>query len=118
MGKRTWIKVYTDNWIQGSIREEAPEVRCTWIDLLALVGASQYSDIGELKLIGNSGYTDNQISEILSIDKDLWLTAKQRFIDTDRITIHGSNIIIIKNWKKYQSEYSRVKKSKENSTAF
>jgi hypothetical protein len=120
MGSRTWIKVYCKNWIEGTIREEFPEVRCVWIDLLALVGNSQHSDTGELKLSNNVGYTDNQISGILRINEDLWLTAKERFIDTERIEVMECNMIRIKNWTKYQEDYSRqarykLKKSLLNS---
>ena len=117
MGSRTWIKVYCDKWIQGTIRDERPEIRCVWIDLLALIGASQHSDSGQLGLSNNIGYTDNQVASILRIDIDLWIVAKERFIETDRIEVLEGNIIIVKNWRKYQSEYSRQKpsRSKEKS---
>ena len=117
MGSRTWIRVFVQNWIEGTIREESPEVRCCWIDLLALVGAGQHSDTGVLKLTSNVGYTDNQIVDIFCVSEDVWLYAKQRFIETDRIEVLQGNVIIIKNWSKYQSEYSRQKpsRSKEKS---
>lgn len=117
MGKRTWIKVYCDKWVSGTLRDETPEIRCCWIDLLALVGNSQNSDTGELKLANGIGYSDEQISDILRIEIPLWLKAKQRFVDTDRIILSSKNEIAIKNWTKYQSEYSRQKpyRNKEKS---
>ncbi len=114
MGKRTWIKIYCDKWIEGTIREETPEIRCVWIDLLALIGSQQHSDTGELRLTNSVGYTDDQITEILRIDKPLWTEAKQKFIATDRIEVSSKNVITIKNWGKYQSEYSRQKGYREN----
>jgi len=27
MGNRTWIKLHRDKWLEGSIRDEAPEIR-------------------------------------------------------------------------------------------
>ena len=114
MGKRTWIKVYCDNWIGGSLRDETSDVRGCWIDLLALVGCSQYSDTGELKLRDGFGYTDEQIAGILRIDLELWLKAKARFIKTDRIITSKNNEIGIKNWIKYQSEYKRQKKYRDD----
>ena len=46
MTSRTWIKVYCDKWLSGTIREEQPDVRSVWIDLLTLAGSGQFGDIG------------------------------------------------------------------------
>ena len=109
MGSRTWIKVHCQNWVSGTIRDETPEVRCAWIDLLALVGNGQHSDTGELKLQNGIGYADVQIADILQIDKTLWVNAKQRFITTERITVTPKNEITVLKWTKYQSDYTRTK---------
>ncbi len=118
MGKRTWVKLYCDNWITGTLREETAAVRGVWADLLALVGSNPNSDTGELKLTNNVGWSDNQICEVLSIPIDIWKTAKQRLTQTDRITVTPNNVITILNWSKYQEDYSRQtiyrKKKKEN----
>jgi len=109
MSKRTWIKIFTENWITGTIRDEKPEIRATWVDLLALIGLNQHSDTGELKLINGIGYSDHQIAQILKIEPSLWVIAKDRLIETERITVSPMNEIKVTNWSKYQSEYSRVK---------
>jgi len=109
MTSRTWIKVYCDKWLSGTIREEQPDVRSVWIDLLTLAGSGQFGDIGEVKLSNGVGLTDNQIAAILNINKALWRKAKQRFLQSDRIEITPRGAIRITNWSKYQSEYQRQK---------
>jgi hypothetical protein len=105
MTSRTWIKVFCENWLSGSIREEEPAVRSVFIDLLTL--ADRHT--GEVKLTNNIGYTDQQLTEILKISKKLWRKAKQRFQESQRIEISPKGAIKIINWDKYQSEYARQK---------
>lgn len=109
MGSRTWIKVYCDKWLEGSLREESSDIRGVWIDLLTLAGAGRYGDNGEIKLTNGEGLTNTQISHILAIKLSLWRWAKARFLETDRIKITEKGAICIINWAKYQSEYSRLK---------
>ena len=109
MGSRTWIKVYCDKWLGGTLREESPDVRGVWIDLLTLAGSGQYGDTGEVKLTNGIGFTDKQICEILRIQPALWRRAKERFLQTERIKISPKGAICITNWSKYQSEYNRQK---------
>jgi hypothetical protein len=116
MGSRTWIKVYCEPWLGGTLREEKPEIRGVWIDLLVLAGSGQYGDTGEIKLRNGIGFTDKQIAEILNITKSLWRRAKQRFIETERIKVTEKGAISITNWGKYQSEYERQKPYCERKT--
>ena len=109
MGSRTWIKIYCDKWLMGTLREDAPDVRGVWIDLLTLAGIGQYGDTGEIKLTNGVGFTDGQIAEILHIPKSLWLKAKHRLLETERIEISPRGAIRIVKWSKYQSEYNRQK---------
>jgi len=109
MTSRTWIKVYCDKWLSGTIREEQPDVRSAWIDLLTLAGSGQFGDIGEIKLTKAIGLSDDQITEILHINKALWKRAKERFLQSERIEIAPKGAIRIVNWSKYQSEYQRQK---------
>lgn len=109
MTSRTWIKVYCDKWLSGTLREERPDVRSVWIDLLALAGSGQYGDIGQVRLQNGIGFTDSQIAAILCISKALWRKAKRRFLESQRIEILPKGAIRISNWDKYQSEYQRQK---------
>ena len=113
MGSRTWIKVYCNKWLEGTLREESPDIRSVWIDLLALAGSGQYGDTGEIKLTNGIGFTDKQIAEILHIKTALWRRAKSKFIESDRIKLSSKGAIRILNWSKYQSEYDRQKHSRE-----
>jgi len=114
MGSRTWIKIYCDKWVTGTLRGDAPDARGAWIDLLALAGTGQYGDTGEIKLANGVGYTDEQIAEILCIRKPLWRKAKARLLETGRIDISPRGAIRIINWRRYQSEYRRQKPYRES----
>ena len=109
MTHRNWVKLWCREWIEGTLRDEKPEVRGVWADLLALSGSSQHGDIGAIKLANGVGYTDNQMAEILHISKALWRKSKQRFLLSQRIKIAPKGAITIINWSKYQSEYQRQK---------
>ena len=113
MGSRTWIKIYSDNWIEGSMREEMPDIRGIFVDLLALAGSGKYGDDGIIKLQNNVGFTDRQFENLLKMTNFQWLKAKKRLIFTERIAVNNSNIVTIINWKKYQSEYERQKPYRE-----
>jgi len=109
MSRRTWIKIYCDKWLRGTLREENPTIRGIWIDVLALAGDSAYGDNGMIKLGEDIGLTDEQIHKILGITLLQWQSTKQRLIKTERIKVLNNNIIQVVNWKKYQSEYERQK---------
>lgn len=109
MGSRTWVKLYCDPWLSGSLRKEAPEIRGIWADLLALAGSGKYGDTGQISLQNNVGLSDSQFEKLLNITRYQWQKAKKRLILTERITINQAGVVTIINWKKYQSEYERQK---------
>lgn len=120
--RRTWIKIYCNNWLRGSIRKESIEVRATFIDLLAMAGDSAYGENGEIKLANGIGFSDEVIMGILNINEQIWTSVKHELahcinIKERRIKIieqkQGYSIKII-NWGRYQSEYERVKKYKKD----
>lgn len=110
MGSRTWIKIYCDKWLAGTLREETLELRGVWIDLLALAGSGKFGDSGEIKFSDNTGFLDAQIADLLSISRQKWAGLKRKLILTNRIMVEKHNIIKVVNWQKYQSEYERTKK--------
>lgn len=109
MGSRTWIKIYCDKWLNGTIREESLEFRAVWIDLLVLAGSGKYGDSGEIKITDQLGFLDEQIATLLQISRQKWVAYKKKLVETDRVYLKNSNIICITNWSKYQSEYDRVR---------
>jgi hypothetical protein len=115
--RRTWIKLFCDNWLRGSIRQESLEVRAIFADLLALAGDSAFGDSGLIKLASGIGIADATIAGILNIPPEVWLAAKERLSNhpdpkENRIELlplsQGYAIKII-NWRRYQSEYQRQK---------
>lgn len=114
MGRRTWIKIYCDKWLRGSIRGENLETRAIWIDILSLAGDSAYGDDGVISVAPGCGYTDQQIAKILGIPVQLWKKTKKKLQKTERISNNKSGEIIITNWKSYQSEYARQKEYRQS----
>jgi hypothetical protein len=113
MGGRTWVKIFTDKWFEGTIRQESALVRGVFVDLLALAG--KLGDDGKIRLPGTTiGYTDLQVAAILNIGVPEWVQSKDRLSNhpiekENRITVTPDNVIEIINWGTYQSEYSRQK---------
>lgn len=110
MSGRTWFKIYSENWLRGSIRQDPLEVRAIFIDLLALANNSSFSDTGEVKFANGIGYTDEQLAGTMNIDVTLWIKAKKYLVKTERIIVSQHNEILVANWSKYQSEYKRQKR--------
>lgn len=109
MTNRTWVKLYCDQWLSGSLRKETPELRGIWADLLALAGSGKYGDTGKISLQNDVGLSDSQFEKLLNISKHQWRKTKNRLILTERIAVNNTNVVTIINWKKYQSEYERQK---------
>ncbi len=119
MGRRTWVRIFCDKWLRGSIRQEPVEVRAIFIDLLAMAGDSVYGDIGEIKLAKLVGFSDEVIAGVLNVPVEVWKKAKEKLIESSRIEVKNLNIgfmIRVINWKKYQSEYQRQRPSRKKVT--
>jgi len=108
MGSRTWIKIYCDKWLTGTLREETSELRGIWTDVLALAGNLTYGDTGKISLPNGVPLTDEQIAGVLKIKLKEWMEAKKRLLKTDRIQLKDGVLCVV-NWEKYQSEYFRQK---------
>jgi hypothetical protein len=117
MGSRSWIKIHCNKWLEGTIREEPPDVRGVWIDLLCLAGSGEYGDDGIIAVRNNVGFSDSQIKKFLKISNFLWKKTKNRLLTSGRISINNENVISIINWKKYQSEYKRQTKYRRKFTS-
>ena len=113
MGSRAWFKVSIDRWLRGTIRDEPPEYRGLWIDLLALAGSSLYGDEGRVEVMPGVGLSQVQLSDGFKVQHALWAAFEQRMIETERITIDEKRVITICNWKNYQSEYQRQKQYRQ-----
>ena len=78
MTSRTWIKLYCDNWLSGTLREETPALRGIWADLFALAGSGKYGDTGQISLQHNVGLRDLQFQKVLDLSQKGWRKAKNR----------------------------------------
>lgn len=124
--RRTWIKLFCDQWLRGSIRKESIEVRAIFADLLTMAGDSAFGDPnvasnGFIQLADDVGFTDETISGILNVSLETWLRVKDRLSNhpdpkENRIQVvslsQGFSVKIL-NWEKYQSEYRRQRKYRE-----
>jgi hypothetical protein len=125
-GRRTWIKVFVDDWLEGTTRYQMSDAqRAFWIDLLAMAGRSRFGGIvcsgkdGE-QLIG---YPLSKFQGLLAEPFDIEATFAL-FERTEKITMQVSGegnrklyVLFITNWARYQSEYDRVKKYRDASGA-
>jgi hypothetical protein len=107
MGSRTWIKLYCDKWLDGTIRDEPLEIRAAFVDLLMLAGSGRWGDAGRIALTEKQGFPDDGFAKIIGISAQKWNKIKAVLIETERIILEDNNIILINNWAKYQSEYKR-----------
>ncbi len=112
--RRTWIKLFITGWLHGSIRWQLePDERSVWADLICLAGECGKDG----KISDNDGkplprlYLANHLNiapELL--DRTIAKCRHEgRLVDRD-------DILIIANWKSYQSEYQRQKPSRDKKT--
>lgn len=111
MANRTWIKLFCDNWFDGSIRRESLLVRSLFTDILVLAG--RLGTTGVISLPGGvCGYSDEQFAKILNISVKDWKGAKDRLSNhpdpkENRIEVNSENVITVLKWDIYQSEYDK-----------
>jgi len=122
--KRSWVKLWVDEWLQGTTRFELSErQRAIWIDLIAMAGKSRFPGIvasGKYEdgfrgypisyLAGSLVYTEVDFREALEI------CAKYGKIKMETKNHDGAEniVIFVNNWEKYQSEYLRQRKYDED----
>ena len=106
-GRRTWIKLYPVDCIDGSIRYqlEADE-RGVWYDLLNF--SAICATPGTISDKDGRPFPHTFIANRLNILIDLLESTLQKCIEEGRISENGQGIHIT-NWAAYQSEYERQK---------
>jgi len=115
--KRKWIKLWIDECLTGTIREDVtPEERSVWYDFLLLAGRNRPP--GCISANDKTPLTPKRLASILNIPVLLLAKAVKRFEDSERIAIDSTGIIHILNWDKYQySDYDRQKPYRQKSQA-
>ncbi len=72
---------------------------------------------GRVCIANNIGYTQEQLSEILKTPLPIIKETERKLLKNGTIEIK-SRVVIIKNWKKYQSEYERQKRYRVTSNSY
>ena len=114
--RRLWIKLYITGMLHGSIRWQLePDERATWVDLLCLAGECGKGGIicdNDRKPLPRS-----YIANHLNISLELLERTIKKNEDAKRIS-QKDGLIIITNWKSYQSEYERQRPYRQKKKAF
>jgi hypothetical protein len=108
--RRTWIKLYPQQCINGSIRLLEPDERSVWYDLLAF--SALCIEPGLISDNDRRPYPLKFIANRLNIEISLLEKAIKDFREEGRIKCNGTGIEIV-NFKAYQSEYQRQKPYRE-----
>jgi len=105
--RRTWIKLYPIDCLEGSIRYQLEsDERGVWYDLLNL--AAICSEPGLISDKDQRPYPHSFIASRLNITLELLELTLEKCKSEGRI-VENDNGIHITNWKAYQSEYERQK---------
>jgi len=107
--KKTWIKLYPLQCLEGSIRYQLEsDERGVWYDLLNF--AAICSTPGIISDNDNRSYPHSFIANRLNVSEELLERTLQKCKDKDNARLsEDNNGIHINNWDAYQSEYQRQK---------
>ena len=107
--KRKWIKLYIDECLSGTIREDlTPAQRSIWFDFLLLSGKNRPP--GCISANETTALSLKRMAAILNVSANVISRATGKFLESGRITVDEDGIIHIVNWDKYQfSDYDRQK---------
>lgn len=112
-GKRSWVKLWTNEWLDGTTRYQMSDAqRAFWVDLLAMAGRSRFPGVICAGRDGEHfvGYPLNRFQALMAepIDIEATLGLFER-TGKVKITITSEGppklfAIELLNWKKYQSD--------------
>ena len=113
--RRPWIKLFIDECLTGTIREElSTEERCVWYDFLLLAGKNRVR--GCISANETQAISPRRVAAILNVKENVISHCVGKFIENGRITVDKAGIIHITNWDNYQySSYDRSKKYRDGS---
>jgi len=106
MARLFWVKVWTEEWLDGSVREQlTPTERSIFIDLLAMAGRSRKP--GFIQSNVEVPYSHEYLANRFKVSLDDLERALGLFVDQGRIN-ENSNGIEILNWRKYQDPKKKL----------
>ena len=105
--RRAWVKFFITGWLHGSIRCQLDSAeRGVWAALICLAG--ECSRDGEISDNDGGAFPREYIANQLNIPQELLDSTIAKCRHDGRID-DRDDVIIITNWKAYQSEYDRQK---------
>lgn len=97
-----------------SKRQLLPDERSVWDDYLDL-GALNIVP-GQISISPVNGYTSEQLAGLLKTPREVIERTNKKLQQMGNILIENNGIIIILNWKNYQTEWERTRGYTENPT--
>jgi hypothetical protein len=112
--KRSWIKLWVDEWLSGTTRFELdPGERSVFADLIVMAGKSRFPGIiaaGENN-DGYIGYPIQYLAGTLVVPDNMLESALEKCAASEKIAVtrngNGNVVIEVINFTRYQSEYQR-----------
>jgi hypothetical protein len=116
MWRRSWARqnIFGENGNgECSKRKLLPEERSVWDDYLDMATPPITPISGQVCISADIGYTVEQLTSILKTDAEVIRRANKHMEELGMITVENNGIVVINNYFKYQSEYSRQKAYRE-----
>ena len=115
MARRTWVKMWVNECLEGSIRFDfSPAERSIWYDLILMAGRCRVPGI--ISANSNTPYPHSYIAGLLNVPIDLFENTLKKCEASGRVKETKAGIELI-NWEHYQSEYQRQKPYREKISA-
>ncbi len=113
--RKSWAhrNIHGDGNGEGSKRQLLPDERSVWDDYLDLATLGPIS--GQVCFHAQAGYSPQQLSVLLKTPVEVIERANKKMEAMHMITVENNGIVVINNWKSYQSEYQRQKGYREES---
>jgi len=112
MWRRSWSRqnIFGENGDGDCTKRKLlPDERSIWDDYLDMATPPNTQLAGQVCISAEIGYTPEQLSSILKTDIEIIKRANKRMEELKMITVENSGIVVVNNYYKYQSEYTRQK---------
>lgn len=100
---KPWAKLWWESILSGSmIKDLEPDERAVFFELMAVACGSVRE--GYIEIWKDMGYSNDQLSSILNVSKELLDRAVTKCISQNRLELLSGNVIHFVNWEKYQKK--------------
>lgn len=111
--RRTWVKLYVDQCLRGSmIAELNPTQRWMFVGLILMAGDSPIPGLVYRRKDENGvpvGYSDAVLADTLGVEVEDVQPGLARMVEKSKVSVNPNGVISVCNWNKYQSEYERTR---------